>query len=283
MTVRRTLPDRRRTLIGAWCFADHYGPVAPDGGMRVDGHPHTGLQTATWLFTGEVEHRDTVGTHALVRPRELNLMTAGAGIAHSEYSTPGTTVLHGVQLWIALPDAHRYTAPGFEHHAPEPVTEQGATVLVFLGELLGARSPARTYSPLLGAEIGLPAGRTLRLDLDPTFEHGVLVDAGPVSVDGTVGESGQLVYLPAGPSGLTLAASGQDARALLLGGAPLGEPLLMWWNFVGRSHDDIAGFRQAWEAQRAGVPGTPFGDFPEQWRRTLPAPALPNSRLIPRR
>src|SRR5690606_30667344 len=120
MTVRRTLPQRARSLIGAWCFADHYGPdpVADSGGMRVDGHPHTGLQTASWLFEGEVEHRDTAGHHAMVRPGELNLMTAGAGIAHSEYSTPDTTRLHGVQLWIALPDSDRFTAPTFAHYAP---------------------------------------------------------------------------------------------------------------------------------------------------------------------
>lgn len=119
MTVRRTLPQRARSLIGAWCFADHYGPdlVSASGGMRVPGHPHTGLQTASWLFGGEVEHHDTADTHARVRPGELNLMTAGSGIAHSEYSTPATTVLYGVQLWVALPAAHRFTAPAFEHHA----------------------------------------------------------------------------------------------------------------------------------------------------------------------
>src|ERR687892_231597 len=109
MTVRRTLPQRSRSLIGAWCFADHYGPdeVHVSGGMDVPPHPHTGLQTVTWLFTGEVEHRDSLGTHAIVRPGELNLMTSGHGICHSEVSTPRATILHGVQLWVALPDAHR--------------------------------------------------------------------------------------------------------------------------------------------------------------------------------
>ena len=114
MTVRRSLPQRTRSLIGAWCFVDHYGPgdVSLAGGMAVPGHPHTGLQTASWLFTGEVEHRDTTGTHALVRPGQLNLMTAGSGIAHSEYSTPATTVLHGAQLWIALPERPGSPLPG---------------------------------------------------------------------------------------------------------------------------------------------------------------------------
>src|ERR1700745_26865 len=109
MTVRRSLPQRARSLIGAWCFVDHYGPddVSLTGAMSVPGHPHTELQTASWLFTGEVEHRDTTGTHALVRPGQLNLMTAGSGIAHSEYSTPATTRLHGPQLSLALCEADR--------------------------------------------------------------------------------------------------------------------------------------------------------------------------------
>ncbi|WP_255254039.1 pirin family protein, partial [Streptomyces albidoflavus] len=128
MTVRRTLPQRARTLIGAWCFADHYGPddVARTGGMDVPPHPHTGLQTVSWLFTGEIEHRDSLGVHAMVRPGELNLMTGGHGISHSEVSTPGTRILHGVQLWVALPAAHRHgfdlalERPGQISVAPAP-------------------------------------------------------------------------------------------------------------------------------------------------------------------
>src|SRR4051794_30446226 len=123
MTVRRTLPQRQRSLIGAWCFVDHYGPddTTTTGGMDVPPHPHTGLATVSWLFTGEVEHRDSHGVHATVRPGELNLMTGGHGIAHSEVSTPDTTVLHGVQLWIALPDHARDAPRDFAHHAPTPV------------------------------------------------------------------------------------------------------------------------------------------------------------------
>ncbi|RSS67485.1 bifunctional pirin family protein/GNAT family N-acetyltransferase [Streptomyces sp. WAC06614] len=139
MTVRRTLPQRARTLIGAWCFADHYGPdrVADSGGMDVAPHPHTGLQTVSWLFSGEIEHRDSLGTHAFVRPGEINLMTGGHGISHTEVSTPGTTVLHGVQLWVALPDAHRHAPRAFQHHAPEPLRVDGAELRVFLGTLAG--------------------------------------------------------------------------------------------------------------------------------------------------
>ena len=123
MPVRRTLPQRQRSLIGAWCFADHYGPdrVATTGGMVVPPHPHTGLQTVSWLFSGEVEHRDSAGVHAMVRPGELNLMTSGYGIAHSEVSTPERDLLHGVQLWVALPEADRDLIREFQHHVPEPV------------------------------------------------------------------------------------------------------------------------------------------------------------------
>ncbi|HYU85503.1 MAG TPA: pirin family protein, partial [Kribbellaceae bacterium] len=122
MRVRRTLPQRQRSLIGAWCFLDHYGPdsVEERGGMSVAPHPHTGLQTVSWLFSGEIEHRDSAGNHAMVRPGELNLMTAGRGISHSEVSTPETTILHGAQLWVALPDSSRFGDPGFEHYAPAP-------------------------------------------------------------------------------------------------------------------------------------------------------------------
>ncbi|HEV7853061.1 MAG TPA: pirin family protein, partial [Mycobacterium sp.] len=133
--VRRTLPQRERSLVGAWCFADHYGPhdVRDGVGMDVPPHPHTGLQTVSWLFEGEVEHRDSAGVHAFVRPGELNLMTAGAGICHSEVSTAATTVLHGVQLWVALPDSDRDTGRDFAHYAPEPVSVPGAVLRVFLG------------------------------------------------------------------------------------------------------------------------------------------------------
>src|SRR5215216_4592908 len=112
MNVRRTLPQRQRSLIGGWCFVDHYGPEQT--AMIVPPHPHTGLQTVSWLFEGEIEHRDSAGSHELVRPGAVNLMTAGRGISHSEVSTPGTTRLHGVQLWVALPDASRHVGPFFE-------------------------------------------------------------------------------------------------------------------------------------------------------------------------
>ncbi|MGZ4541760.1 MAG: pirin family protein [Mycobacteriaceae bacterium] len=288
MTVRRTLPQREQSLIGAWCFIDHFGPddVSATGGMIVPGHPHTGLQTVSWLFRGTVDHLDSVGTSAVVRPGEVNLMTAGAGIAHSEYSTPTTAVLHGVQLWLALPDKNRFTEPRFEHYAPPVLDCDGATVLVFLGTLFGDVSPVLTYSPVLGAEITLQAGQTLRMDVDTTFEHGVLVDTGAVTVARTSASSGQLVHVPAGVGQLTLTASAdEEARVLLLGGEPLGEEIVMWWNFIGRTHEEIVAYRKLWQLERAGEGGNTarFGQFPVGWERTLAAPAIPNARLKPRK
>jgi redox-sensitive bicupin YhaK (pirin superfamily) len=286
MTVRRTLPQRARSLIGGWCFVDHYGPddVSVSGGMRVAGHPHTGLQTVSWLFRGEVEHLDTTGAHALVRPGELNVMTAGAGIAHSEFSTESTRVLRGVQLWVALPAADRFTTPGFEHYVPPVLEPDGATIRVLLGVLAGHQSPVRTFSPLLGAEITVAAGAEMSFALDRAFEHGVLVDEGELLVAGVPAMPGQLVYLPVGLDSLTLrTGAGGQTRLILLGGEPLGEQIVMWWNFVGRSHDEIASYREQWQRERSTTGGERFGVFPTQWGDdTLAAPGLPNARLRPR-
>ncbi|CAM2894357.1 pirin family protein [Skermania piniformis] len=281
MPVRRTLPQRQRSLIGAWCFADHYGPdrVATTGGMVVPPHPHTGLQTVSWLFRGEIEHRDSTGSHALVRPGEVNLMTAGRGIAHSEVSTPDTAVLHGAQLWVALPAAARDTEPGFEHYAPAPVELPGGSALVFLGALAGRTSPVRTFTPLLGAELRVHAGGVLELAVDPAFEHGLLADTAAV-LDGHLLAPGELAYLPPGHRRIRVAAGAEPARLLLLGGEPFGEQIVMWWNFIGRTHEDIVGYRRQWQAELAGTADTlRFGvvpDYPTDW---IPAPPLPTVRL----
>jgi redox-sensitive bicupin YhaK (pirin superfamily) len=323
MNVRRTLPQRQRSLIGGWCFIDHYGPdpVAQTGGMYVPPHPHTCLQTVSWLFSGEVEHRDSAGNHALVRPGELNLMTAGRGISHSEVSAAGTSELHGAQLWVALPAGARFTDPGFEHYAPGPVPGDGFTARVFLGSLLGSSSPVVSHSPLLGAEISIAAGGVVRIPADPAFEHGVLVDTGMVTLNGTVVEAAQLGCVTPGADVIELrAGGGGDARVLLLGGTPLGEQIVMWWNFIGRSHDEIVQFRANWQAligaapvgagaqggagaqagagaqgeagaaDGAGGPTGAGGLAPDQFALPvgdtlppIPAPPLPNVTLRPRR
>ncbi|TQL41962.1 hypothetical protein FB562_2549 [Homoserinimonas aerilata] len=285
MNVRRTLPQRERSLIGAWCFADHYGPddVDATGGMVVPPHPHTGLQTVSWLFAGEIEHRDSTGAHAMVRPGELNLMTAGSGIQHSEVSTPETRMLHGVQLWTALPDATRHTEPMFERYVPPVIEHQGARVSVFLGSMLGQHSTATAFSPLLGAQIDLPANTEIVLPVDARFEHGVLVDDGDVTMDDVEVPRNHLGYRAPGASELALASGDAPARIVLLGGEPLGEQIVMWWNFIGRSHEEIVAYRDQW--QRDVIGGT---DATGRFGSTLydggslPAPEMPTIRLKPR-
>lgn len=283
MTVRRTIPQRQRSLIGAWCFADHYGPdnVAETGGMDVGPHPHTGLQTVSWLFTGEVEHRDSLGKHALVRPGELNLMTGGLGICHSEVSTAETTILHGVQLWVALPDSDRDAPRNFQHYVPEPVQLGGAVVRVFLGTFAGDTSPVPVFTPLLGAEVTLHPRARVTFEVDPGFEHGVLTDTGTVTVADTTVERGNLGYVGTGVSELAITnGTDESARIIVLGGVPFGEEIVMWWNFVGRSHEEIVAFRDAWQDESEqfgcveGYVGTPA---------RLPAPTLPNAQIRPRR
>jgi redox-sensitive bicupin YhaK (pirin superfamily) len=287
MTVTRTLPNKSRRMVGAWCFLDRFGPqdVARAGGMRVPPHPHTGLQTVTWLVEGEVLHHDSLGSEQSVRPGELNLMTAGYGISHSERSPADAgPVLDGVQLWTALPDDARHRAPDFAHHTDLPVGDDGgATITVLLGEVAGASSPARSYSPVLGAEIRLDPGASLQLPLDPGFEHAVLVLGGEVSVQGLPLATGPLLYLGRGRRGLALQGSGPDrasaaepARLLLLGGEPFEEELVMWWNFVARDHEEIVAARQDWTT------GDRFGTVHGFDGPPLPAPAMPTTRLRPR-
>lgn len=282
MRVRRTLPQRQRSLIGAWCFIDHYGPhdIGRDGGMDVPPHPHTGLQTATWLFSGLVEHRDSAGVHALVRPGELNLMTAGAGICHSEVSVDAP-ILHGVQLWVALPDSARFTGRAFNHFVPEPVSLPGGTAQVFLGELAGRRSPVPSFTPLLGAQVDLDPRSELVLDVDPAFEHGVLCDRGAVALGGAAVGVGAVGYQGPGRKVLPLRNTGDfPARVLLLGGVPFGEELVLWWNLIGRSHEEVVEFRRQWQDgdERFGAVTGYRGRLDR-----LPAPPLPPVRLRPRR
>lgn len=258
--------------------------------MVVAPHPHTGLQTVSWLFTGEIEHRDSVGSHAMVRPGEVNLMTSGRGISHSEVSTPGTTTLHGAQLWVALPDEHRHTAADFAHYEPPLVTGEGFEARVFLGSLVGSRSPVDTFTPLLGAELTLDPGARVALGVEEGFEHGVLVDRGDVTVGDTATARCELAYVEPGRRVLDLAAGADGARILLLGGPPFGEAIVMWWNFVGRTHEEIVAYRGEWQdqitddrgqvlddSQRVGEGR--FGVVTGDHLPPIPAPALPNARL----
>ncbi|HEY1643336.1 MAG TPA: pirin family protein [Streptosporangiaceae bacterium] len=275
MTVRRLLPLRLRRSVGAWCFVDHYGPQSVDGvaGMQVPPHPHIGLQTVTWLLTGNVLHRDSLGSEQMIRPGQLNLMTAGRGIAHAEESpAEHDPFLHGVQLWVALPDADRQVAPAFEHHSDLPQTAVGGfAVTVFMGELARHRSPATAFTSIVGAELAAIGPSRTDLPLEPDFEHVLFVAAGSAQVDGARLEPGQLLYLSASRERTAVAAA-NGARLFLLGGVPLGEPLLMWWNFVARTPEEITAATADWSAGR-------FGDVGGYQGEPLPAPPLDATRL----
>jgi redox-sensitive bicupin YhaK (pirin superfamily) len=240
--------------VGPWCFLDSFGPIAFSSGkpMDVAPHPHIGLQTVSWLVEGEVHHRDSLGFEGTARPGVLNLMTAGRGIAHSE-ETPRENQgrLHGVQLWIALPEASRDVAPSFEQHSDLPVLElERGRATLLLGELSGLRSKAKSFSPLIATEVFADPGGTIVLPLNADFEHALVLLQGGGRLDGQAITTDTLYYLGCARRDLALVTDRQPLRALLLGGAQFGETILMWWNFVARTADEIASAREDWEAGR---------------------------------
>ena len=255
MQVRRALPQRLRRRVGGWCFLDHYGPVtlAPgDAGMRVGPHPHMGLQTVSWLYSGSVFHRDSLGNEQLIRPGQLNLMTAGRGISHSEESPAGHPKnLHGLQFWIALPEAARHSEPAFHHHPVLPrLQRDGLDLTLIVGEALGQRSPAKVHSPLAGLDIICSDTGTRSLPLDPAFEHALIVIEGELTLGNARLVPGNLYYLGAGRGRVELG-NAVPARAFLLGGEPMKEDVLLWWNFVGRTSEEMSEARAQWEAHAA--------------------------------
>ncbi|KQX72308.1 pirin family protein [Aeromicrobium sp. Root472D3] len=276
LTVHRTLPQKGFPTVGAWCFVDHFGPTSHP--MAVLPHPHTGLQTVTWPLAGEIRHRDSLGSDVVLKPGELNLMTSGDGVSHSEFSVGDPDApMHGIQLWVALPAGALDGPAGFEHHPDLPVAEgDGWTATVLLGELGGASSPATTYTPIVGAELSVEPGAST-IPLRPDFEHAVLAVDGPVVVDGVEVARRELRYLAPGRSqvGVQVPAA---TTLLLIGGEPFDEELVMWWNFIGRSHDDIVLARDDWQAAAER-----FGHVDGHDGKVIPAPPLPEVRLTPRR
>lgn len=253
ITIRRALPTRKRRLIGPWCFLDRFGPLTFAEGkpMDVAPHPHIGLQTVSWLLEGEIIHNDSLGCEGLVRPGELNLMTAGRGIAHTE-ETPASNSgrLSGLQLWIALPDAHRDTAPSFHHHAELPTFDlPGGRATLLMGELNGHRAQSLTFSKMTGADILVDAHAELSAPLDATFEHGVLLIEGDAKLEDQQLQPDTLYYLGPGRNELSFR-SGGGARVMLIGGPPFGESILIWWNFVARTNEEIEAARTDWQEHR---------------------------------
>jgi redox-sensitive bicupin YhaK (pirin superfamily) len=233
------------------------GPLAvtEDGGIDIGPHPHMGLQTVTWLLAGEVLHRDSLGSEQLIRPGQLNLMTAGGGVSHAEERTGRYRGdLHGVQLWVALPEATRHGGAGFEHHAELPRLDLGtAEAAVLVGSLGSATSPARRDTDHVGASLELRPGRTV-VPVKAIHEHALVVLHGAVEVDRTVVTPGNLAYLGAGRDELAVGARDR-AAVLLIGGEPFESPVLMWWNFVARTRDEIDQAQRDWME-----PSGRFGD-----------------------
>ncbi len=275
--VARALPHRARRTVGAWCFLDHAGPVqfAAGKGMHVGAHPHIGLQTFTWLIEGEVVHRDSLGNEQVIRPGQVNLMTAGRGIAHTEDSVADGARLHAAQLWIALPEGERRREPGFQNYPELPVVEQGgfrATVLA--GSALGQSSPAQVYTPLVGIDLDASGAARTELPLRTDFEYAAMVLRGAATLGGEALAPGEWLYFVPGRTELALQCEAA-AHLLLVGGAPFGEDVLIWWNFVARTQAEMQAALEDWnagrfDAVRAGSPAAP-----------LAAPSLDGVQLKP--
>ena len=271
LAISRALPVKDRRLVGPWCFLDRFGPLTFSEGkpMDVAPHPHIGLQTVTWLLDGEVLHDDSLGSESILRPGAVNVMTSGAGIAHAE-QTPRehSGRLNGVQLWVALPDLHRNMSADFTHVPGVPIIDvAGGRARVFAGALMGERSSAPHYSDLLGADLQLHPRGTLDVPLAPAFEHAILVLEGDCALDGEPLEPRILYYL--GTQRTVAALSSCDGgRVLLIGGPPFPETILMWWNFVARTPEEIAQARADWEAHER------FGDVAAYDGSRLSAPSL---------
>ncbi len=268
LPVRRALPQRGRRTVGAWCFFDHAGPIRSAGEEAGIGpHPHIGLQTVTWVLAGELLHRDSLGSEQPIRPGELNLMTAGNGVVHAEEHT-STGPVHLTQLWVAQPSATRQGPPAFEHHGELPEVELGdGRVTVLVGAIGDASSPARRDTDHVGAE--LIVGSEMAVPVDPAHEHAVVPLVGAVEVEGQPAEPGRLVYVGTGRHELRLRAS-EPARAFLLGGVPFDEPIVMWWNYVARTRDEVVDAHRDWAARsdRFPVPASalaPIDVGPPPW------------------
>jgi len=271
LAIFRALPRRARRTIGPWCFLDRYGPLTFEAGRAMDvaPHPHIGIQTISWLLDGEVLHHDTLGSEAMVRPRGVNVMTSGAGIAHAEVTPPSNRGrLHGVQLWVALPEAHRNVAPSFQHVAEVPQLElRGGTAQLFVHE----SSPAQRFSDSIGADLEIHRGESVTMPLDARFEHGFMLLSGDAVIDDQPLDPDTLYYRGTGFDELHVRSIG-GARLLIIGGTPFLEPILMWWNFVARTPQEIARARSKWMAGD-------FGEVRGYDGPPIPAPDL--SRLAP--
>ncbi|WP_111858961.1 pirin family protein [Acinetobacter sp. CFCC 10889] len=271
--IKRALPSRQKRMIGAWCFLDHAGPVSfPQGdGLDVGPHPHTGLQTFTWMIEGTMMHTDSIGSKQLIRPKQVNLMTAGYGISHTEVAPDTETKMHAAQLWIALPDDKLNMAPQFDHYPELPiVTREGVEFTVLVGEYLNTISPVKVHSELLGVDLTAQASTTTRIPLNPQFEYGFLALEGTAIINGHELTDDNMVVLEPGLSEIEIQLHA-GSRLLLLGGEPFESPILLWWNLVGRTQEELKIAREQWINH-----DTRFGSIPDYEGPRLEAPAFPD-------
>jgi hypothetical protein len=278
--VRRTLPNKARTMVGPFIFVDQFGPAHFDigQGMDVRPHPHINLSTLTYLFEGAIDHRDSLGTFATIRPGACNLMTAGRGIVHSERTPQAERAtgsgISGMQTWLALPDGKEEIDPAFEHVAAEelPLVEDGhVSARVIMGSLWGATAPTTQHSATIYADILMSAGATLPIDAEAD-ERAVLVAIGDASLDGEVLERYSLYILKPGQA-MTLRAE-TDARVMLLGGEAFTTPRHVWWNFVSSSRDRINEAKQEWKERK-------FPLVPGDSEEFIPIPEVPRTVSYP--
>ena len=260
--VQRLLPSSARRLVGPFIFFDHMGPadLPPGTGMDVRPHPHIGLATVTYLFEGEIIHRDTLGSHQPIRPGDINWMTAGRGIAHSERTSPelrrAGSRMNGLQLWVALPLAHEETEPKFHHYPGETLPSidlAGARARVLAGTAYGVRSPVQTFSPLFYVEVAMPAGSELPVPLEHV-ERAAYVVAGAIECGAERAEPGRMLVFTPGAQVLLRARA--DSRLALIGGAPIDGKRNIYWNFVSSSKERIEQAKRDWKEGRfPKIPG----------------------------
>lgn len=247
--VARAIPQKQRRLIGPWCFLDHIGPVTDGPLMDVGPHPHIGLQTFTWMLEGEIMHRDSLSNAQVIRPKQVNLMTAGHGIAHTEESVAGHPTLHAVQLWIALPLEHKDTAPRFDHYPELPTWhEAGVNFSLLIGNWKDRQAPTLHFSPIVAMDLFATKDTELTLNLHPSFEYGLMPLEGKFQIEDENFDNNDLAYLGMLRETVTVKFTAA-CRILLIGGAPLADPVDIWWNFVGHSKAEIAKAQADWEAE----------------------------------
>ena len=274
--IQRALPQRGLRRVGAWAFLDHIGPVelSPTLGMHVHSHPHIGLSTFTWMISGQIQHHDSLGHNLAIQPGQVNLMTAGNGIAHTEVSIGESGCLHAAQLWIALPKEVKDMPAEFTNYPELPrITNTHLTETVLIGQWQDCISPVTAHTPIVGVDLEAHGDYAQSFELNPEFEYGFLPMIGDLSINGSLVKTGEFAYLPQGEDSVHLAAS-MGSRALLIGGEPLDEELILWWNLIARSQAEIEQARDDWEAQSER-----YGELTQLGDGWLHAPEIANKLI----